>query len=270
MRPCANDHPPTPAICRLCWLFLDPGPLGKSYRALWRGEAGRPSDGQRIGSGVPPPRAEGCATQDGTIRRHRLDTACCGSKVFDVFRCGHEGYGPETTLADCAAMCGLRPEEPVNKLSARPPGRGRPFPRRPAPPAEPARGAAACRPRRPTSGRRAPEDLTADTPVPAVARLLDGPTAELPEGWAGWENVRLAHVRLLERAIARCRPCPSGLYRGRGIVTCVSASPGGVPARTSPTATSPALGPGRRVAPPGLHPPRHLRPPRAARVGPPS
>jgi hypothetical protein len=85
---------------------------------------------------------------------------------------------------------------------------------------------------RPGEGRRTapavrPEDLTEDTPVGLAMGLFEcGPVGPFPDGWAGWENVRLAHIGLLEQAIARCRPYPAGRYRGRGIVTCVSAKPG--------------------------------------------
>jgi hypothetical protein len=49
--------------------------------------------------------------------------------------------------------------------------------------------------------------------------------AAFPEGWSGWENVRQAHVRLLEQAIERCPPYPAERFRGRGIVTCVTVGP---------------------------------------------
>jgi hypothetical protein len=33
MRPCERDHAPSPATCRLCWLYEHDG----AYRALWDG-----------------------------------------------------------------------------------------------------------------------------------------------------------------------------------------------------------------------------------------
>jgi hypothetical protein len=63
--------------------------------------------------------------------------------------------------------------------------------------------------------------------VAVAAQLLEyGPVGPFPEGWAGWDNVRRAHIRLLEQAIDGCPPYPKGRYHGCGIVTCVSAKPG--------------------------------------------
>ena len=70
------------------------------------------------------------------------------------------------------------------------------------------------------------EELTPDTPTDVVVALLEEAPIAFPVGWAGWENVRLAHIRLLERAIGRCPPYPARRFRNRGIVTCASATPG--------------------------------------------
>jgi hypothetical protein len=75
--------------------------------------------------------------------------------------------------------------------------------------------------------RRASDLLTEHTDVSKIIRLLKAtPVGMWPGGWAGWENVRLAHIALLEEAILDCPPYPQDRYRGRGIVTCVSAKPG--------------------------------------------
>ncbi len=185
-RPCARDHSLSPATCRLCWLFLSPGPLGEYYRALWRRRAAGPEPGRacrHLGRRVRLP--------GGEVRRSLRDTGCCGPKWLDVFLCGHPTHGPETTLDECSRCPGYMPRE-------RSPG---------------------ARPLR-------PEEMTPHTPVEDVMRLLEGAPGGFPDGWSGWENVRQAHVRLLERAIAQCPPYPAGRYQGRGIVTCVSARPG--------------------------------------------
>jgi len=106
-----------------------------------------------------------------------------------VFQCGHETYGPETTLADCVRCPGYAPREVAS-------------------PAQPP-----------------PAEFTPDMPVGVVMRLLEGRPAAFPDGWSGWENVRQAHISLLEQAIERCPAYPEGRYQGRGIVTCVSARP---------------------------------------------
>jgi hypothetical protein len=72
-----------------------------------------------------------------------------------------------------------------------------------------------------------PEDLNEQSPLDAVIELFgNGPPGPFPSGWGGWENVRLAHIHLLEKAIADCPPYPEGRFHDRGIVSCVSAKSG--------------------------------------------
>ncbi len=59
-----------------------------------------------------------------------------------------------------------------------------------------------------------------------MAQLIkECPPGPWPSGWAGWDNVRQAHIQLMDEAIANCPPYP-GHFQGRGIVSCVSAKPG--------------------------------------------
>lgn len=63
------------------------------------------------------------------------------------------------------------------------------------------------------------------SPSSDVAKVLDQLPASYPEDWAKWDNVRSAHIRLLERELREPPPKPE--FRGvDGIVTCVSAKPG--------------------------------------------
>jgi hypothetical protein len=201
-RPCRCDsfrpgEPFTEDQCRTCWLYHDRGALGASYRALWAAQKTTASGShghacRHLGRRV---REEG-----DKIKQRLRDTGCCGPKLLDVFVCRHKTYGPETTLADCHGCPGY-----VTKDAASPPSRT--VMSRPGEPLRPA-------------------NLTPETPVAAVTRLLATGPDDYPAGWAGWENVRLAHIHLLEEAIDGCRPYPAERNRGRGIVTCASAKPG--------------------------------------------
>jgi hypothetical protein len=131
-----------------------------------------------------------------------------------VFQCRHEEYGPETTLQSCACCAGYSPRRPAGDAPAAAPG--------------PAAGPGLTRAADADGARPIPpEHLTEQTPVAAAARLFAaGRVGPFPDGWAGWKNVRLAHILLLEESIARRPPYPAGRYRGRGVVSCVSAKPG--------------------------------------------
>jgi Mannosyltransferase putative len=194
-RPCEHDHPPSPATCRLCWLFLDPGQMGESYRALWQLQEVTPPANREPARAC---RYLGRRVRDaeGTVKQRLQDTECCGPKLLDMFQCRHSVHGPETTLTNCARCPGFASRDTA---PAREPAAGLPL----LPPA-----------------------LTPGTPVVEVMGLLEGSPSALPAGWSGWENVRQAHVRLLERAIESCPPYPAERFHGRGIVSCVSAKPG--------------------------------------------
>lgn len=63
--------------------------------------------------------------------------------------------------------------------------------------------------------------------VDDMVRLIkEAPPGPWPNGWAGWDNVRDAHLRLIEEAIASTPPYPEQRYAGRGIVISVNAKPG--------------------------------------------
>src|SRR5262249_20594859 len=71
-----------------------------------------------------------------------------------------------------------------------------------------------------------PAQLSIDSPVDKVAELLEfGPVGPFAHGWEGWENIKLAHIQLCEKEIAKNHQYPGG-FSGRGIVCCVSAKPG--------------------------------------------
>jgi hypothetical protein len=60
-----------------------------------------------------------------------------------------------------------------------------------------------------------------------MAALIDGsPPGPWPDGWAGWDCVRDAHILLIDSFIQRMPEYPVGQFGGRGIVSCVSAKPG--------------------------------------------
>jgi hypothetical protein len=72
-----------------------------------------------------------------------------------------------------------------------------------------------------------PGELSPETPVASVVQLFAASqVGPFPMGWGGWDNVRLAHIALLEKTIASHPPYPAGRFGGRGIVTCVNARPG--------------------------------------------
>lgn len=56
--------------------------------------------------------------------------------------------------------------------------------------------------------------------------IKKSPPGPWPQGWAGWENVREAHVLLLNEFIKDIPPYPEGRYKGRGVVSSVNAKPG--------------------------------------------
>jgi len=65
MRPCHADHAPSPATCRLCWLYEHDA----AYRALWDGPADAP----------PPPRSLPCLHLGAVLDRR--DCPCPGKWV---------------------------------------------------------------------------------------------------------------------------------------------------------------------------------------------
>jgi len=71
-----------------------------------------------------------------------------------------------------------------------------------------------------------PEEIRPNTPVATVAEVLRGPPGNFPEGWTGWDNVRDAHIQLLDEVAVAAPIFPEGRYKGRGIVSCVSAKSG--------------------------------------------
>jgi hypothetical protein len=58
-----------------------------------------------------------------------------------------------------------------------------------------------------------------------VCLIENAPVGPWPDGWAGWDNVRDAHIDMMQKAIVSCPSYP-GTFEGRGIVSCVSAKPG--------------------------------------------
>jgi len=54
----------------------------------------------------------------------------------------------------------------------------------------------------------------------ALADLLDGPQALMPEGWRLWPVTREAHLILADRFLANLPPYPEGRFVGRGAVIC--------------------------------------------------
>jgi hypothetical protein len=80
MRPCQNDHPPSPATCRLCWLYEhDAG-----YRALWD-------------AAVAPARSLPCVYLGAVI-----DNRGCPCPARWLRRCGLHGTCTLETCKGCA------------------------------------------------------------------------------------------------------------------------------------------------------------------------
>jgi hypothetical protein len=68
------------------------------------------------------------------------------------------------------------------------------------------------------AGLVAPHDITPETPVPELIRMIDAGYAAWPTGYQSWQNARMAHRLYLDHLDAG--PYPEGRFKGRGIVMC--------------------------------------------------
>lgn len=59
-----------------------------------------------------------------------------------------------------------------------------------------------------------------------MAELIRRQVGGWPDGWAGWDATRDAHLLLMDEAIKGCPEYPQGKYAERGIVVSVNAKPG--------------------------------------------
>jgi Mannosyltransferase putative len=235
-RPCTCDK----ITCRLCTLFRhDP-----VYRAYWSNKDGT-DDKNRISRGACKFLSRR-VREDGKTKVKKC--LSCGSRTIalEVFHCLHPHHD-ETTLADCRRCHDFQlragndqesdHQEVDHVENAEQPVISAPCPD------EKATDSAITLDIFSSSSRLVDRDLltqnvqiesadpsqpfTDQTPVATVARRLAfGPPGKFAQGWAGWHNVRLAHISLLEQAIENHRLYPEGRFRGRGIVICVNARSG--------------------------------------------
>lgn len=71
------------------------------------------------------------------------------------------------------------------------------------------------------------EQASPDLSTEEMAELItNAPPGPWPDGWTGWNNVHEAHLLLLNTWEKNHPSYPAAKYRGRGIVSCVSAKPG--------------------------------------------
>lgn len=73
---------------------------------------------------------------------------------------------------------------------------------------------------------RAKREMSVDEMIEVIKTSPPGPWPGGNSEWAKWDNVRDAHLRLIDECIISTPPYPEGRYEGRGIVVSTSAKPG--------------------------------------------
>lgn len=200
-------HIPADPECHRCHLLA----TDERYQKLWADSVRAATSGRKVGDRVPIPLCDFRGEFAGTV----LCKQCNGHVELKLYKCSVHGactVGKEVPDKACCQSCKDFRSGGEARLTI-------------ADVVRVAKGVPAVS----VKGKndRQCSEASEKMPVREMAELIrDAPPGPWPDGWAGWDNVRDAHIQLMHESIRECPPYPEGEFSGRGIVTCVSAKPG--------------------------------------------